>query len=106
MSKKKILFLVFVLLIAILVVGFLIVNNRSKEPTEKLEPKINKEQAIKLLKNQYKDNNNIYKYEEKNGEYYIIKVVNNPSIEYWVHDNTGEIIIQSNISSSNTTNNE
>ena len=36
----------------------------------------------------------------------IIKAVNNPSVEYWVHDNTGEILIQSGMGSADITNNE
>ena len=105
MSKKKILFLTFILLILIVIVGLLIFN-RHREPNVTIEPKISQEQALKIIKENFKSNNDIYKYDEKEGEYHIIKAVNNPSVEYWVHDNTGEILIQSGMGSADITNNE
>ncbi|MEI3529850.1 MAG: PepSY domain-containing protein [Bacilli bacterium] len=106
MSKKKILFLTFILLILIVIVGLLIFNRHREEPNMTIEPKISQEQALKIVKENFKSNNDIYKYDEKEGEYHIIKAVNNPSVEYWVHDNTGEILIQSGMGSADITNNE
>lgn len=105
MNKKKVL-LILVVLIGMVITILLIYNNNAKEPSEDNKPLINKEAALKLIKENYKIDNNIYQYDKKEGVYHIIKSVNNPSVEYWVHEYTGDIIIQSGMSSNNIINNE
>lgn len=105
MNKKKVL-LILVVLIGIVITILLIYNNNTKEPIQDNKPSISKEEALKLIKENYKTDNNIYEYDKKEGLYHIIKAVNNPSVEYWVHEYTGDIIIQVGMSSNNIINNE
>lgn len=105
MNKKKVL-LILVVLICIFVIGILIYNGTTKKTEEENTPSINKEEALKLIKENYKTDNNIYEYDKKEGEYHIIKAVNNPSVEYWVHEYTGDIILQVGMSSNDIKNNE
>lgn len=105
MNKKRVL-LILILLIIIFFTVLLIYNSKPKETIKDNKPLISKEDALKLIKENYKTDNNIYQYDKKEGEYHIIKTVNNPSIEYWVHDNTGEIIIKAGMPFNDITNNE